>query len=56
MSDIEKRIAESLAKAFEVLPDEKKEFVLGYAEGAIAVAEKSKSYDKNQERGESNGS
>lgn len=40
MSEKEKRTAETLAKALEALPDEKKEFLLGYAEGVTAMAEK----------------
>lgn len=40
MSEKEKKIAENLAKACEVLPDGKKEFLLGYAEGVAAMAEK----------------
>ena len=38
MSENERRIAESLALAFELLPDSKKEFLLGYAEGVAAMA------------------
>lgn len=38
MTDVERRIAESLATALELLPDSKKEFLLGYAEGVAAMA------------------
>lgn len=38
MSENERRIAESLALALEMLPDSKKEFLLGYAEGVAAMA------------------
>lgn len=38
MSEREKQMAESLAKACELLPDDKKEFLLGYAEGVAAMA------------------
>ena len=38
MSENERRIAESLAVALEMLPDSKKEFLLGYAEGVAAMA------------------
>jgi hypothetical protein len=38
MTDAERRIAESLATALELLPDSKKEFLLGYAEGVAAMA------------------
>ena len=38
VSENERRIAESLAVALEMLPDSKKEFLLGYAEGVAAMA------------------
>ena len=38
MTDAERRIAESLATALELLPDSKKEFLLGYAGGVAARA------------------
>lgn len=44
-----------LAKAFEVLPNEKKEFLLGYAEGVAAMSEKRKIPDKDQKRSEADG-
>ena len=40
MSNAEKKIAENLAKACELLPEGKKEFLLGYAEGVAAMAAK----------------
>ena len=40
MSAEEKRIAEKLANACEQLPPGKKEFLLGFAEGVAAIAEK----------------
>lgn len=40
MSTEEKRIAEKLANACEQLPPGKKEFLLGFAEGVAAMAEK----------------
>lgn len=39
MNGTEKEIAKTLAKAFEALPDKKKEFLLGYAEGVAAMTE-----------------
>ena len=42
MSESEKRIAESLADAVSRLPDSKREFLLGYAEGVAAMADKAK--------------
>ena len=40
MSEKEKQIAQNLVKALETLPESKKEFLLGYAEGVAAMAEK----------------
>lgn len=34
----EKEIVKTLAKTFSILPDHKKEFLLGYAEGVAAMA------------------
>lgn len=42
MSAEEKKVAESLVQAFEMLPDNKKEYLLGYAEGVAAMAEQQK--------------
>lgn len=42
MSEREKQIAENLADAISRLPDNKKEFLLGYAEGVAAMADKAK--------------
>lgn len=46
MSEKEKQIAEKLAAACEVLPDGKKEFLIGYAEGVAAMAKKSEEQEK----------
>lgn len=40
MSEKEKKIAEALADAVNALPDSKKEYLLGFAEGVAAMAEK----------------
>ena len=40
MSEKEKEVAKALAEAFNVLPDAKKEYLIGYAEGVAAMAEK----------------
>lgn len=40
MSKEDKAVALNLAKAYEMLPDEKKEFLLGYAEGVAAMAKR----------------
>lgn len=42
MSEKEKTLAESLAKACEILPSDKKEFLLGFGEGVAAMAAKQK--------------
>ena len=41
MSEREKALAESIAEAVKVLPAEKKEYLLGYAEGVAAMAARS---------------
>lgn len=38
MTKQEKKVAQALLDAFKVLPDEKKEYLLGYADGVIAIA------------------
>lgn len=40
MSEKTKRAGEALMEAFNNLPDSKKEFLLGYAEGVAAMTEK----------------
>lgn len=40
MSEKVKQAGEALMEAFNNLPDSKKEFLLGYAEGVAAMAEK----------------
>lgn len=45
MSDREKKTAETIAKVLKVLPEDKKEFLLGYAEGVTAMAEKTQEKD-----------
>lgn len=42
MSEKEKQIAEKLAAACEQLPEGKKEFLMGYAEGVAAMVKKPK--------------
>lgn len=39
MSEMEKKLADSLAKAAAALPESKREFLLGYAEGVAAMTE-----------------
>ena len=41
MSEKEKKIAKILAETFNTLPDGKKEYLIGYAEGVAAMAQKS---------------
>lgn len=43
MGTEEKKIAQSITAAVSVLPDEKREFILGYAEGVIAMADRLRS-------------
>ncbi|MBD5151289.1 MAG: hypothetical protein HDT16_02065 [Oscillibacter sp.] len=38
MSTEEKKIVQSIAEAVSVLPEEKQEYILGYAEGVLAMA------------------
>lgn len=38
MSTEDKKVIQSIAQAVNVLPDNKREFILGYAEGVIAMA------------------
>lgn len=38
MGNEEKKLCQRLARAVETLPAEKREFILGYAEGVIAMA------------------
>lgn len=40
MSTEEKKIVESLAEAVKKLPDNKKEYLMGYAEGVNAMSER----------------
>ena len=39
MSERERNIAESLTRACELLPEGKKEYLIGYAEGVAAMAD-----------------
>lgn len=41
MSTEEKKLIQSITKAVVTLPDDKREFILGYAEGVIAMAGRS---------------
>lgn len=43
MSEKEKAVAQALADAFNALSDNKKEYMLGFAEGVAAMAEKNAS-------------
>ena len=42
MAEKEKQIAQALADAVAILPEEKKEYFLGFAEGVAAMAEQVK--------------
>lgn len=45
MKQKEKQIAENLVNAFNALPDEKKEYLIGFAEGVAAATEKKSAAD-----------
>lgn len=49
MPEKEKRTVETLAKAVNVLPEGKVEYLLGFAEGAVAAAEKAASEPQKEE-------
>lgn len=49
MSEKEKHIAEKLAKACEILPDSKREYLIGYAEGVAAMADRQAEKNKEAE-------
>lgn len=53
MSDTSKKIVKSLAEAVKVLPDDKREYLLGFADGVAAMAgkkpEKSEENDETEE-------
>lgn len=51
MSEREKQIAENLAEAVAKLPDSKREFLLGYAEGVAAMADKAKEAAESEKEG-----
>lgn len=52
MSGKEKAIAKSLADAVNALPDNKKEYLIGFAEGVAAMAEKQKEKNETATRGQ----
>jgi hypothetical protein len=43
MNEQEKAVVQSIVKAFDALPDEKKEYLIGFAEGVAAMKSKEKS-------------
>jgi len=45
MSTKEKEIARSITEAVSILPEEKREYILGYAEGVLAMADRGRSGD-----------
>ncbi len=46
MSQNEKEIVQSITEAAFVLPDEKREYILGYAEGVLAMADQLRKSDQ----------
>lgn len=51
MSEQEKRIADNIAKACANLPESKREYLLGFAEGVAAVAERMGKEERNEAEG-----
>lgn len=51
MADKEKQIAKTLADAIATLPEEKKQYFIGYAEGVAAMAEQTKENRGMAEKG-----
>ena len=49
MSDTSKKIVKSLAEAVKVLPDDKREYLLGFADGVAAMAGKKPENDEPAE-------
>lgn len=49
MSEKGKAVAEKLAEAFDVLPEAKKEYLLGYADGVAGMAAKQTQEAKEEE-------
>lgn len=49
MSEREKKLADTIAKAVTKLPDGKVEYLLGYAEGVAAMAAKSEQKPEKKE-------
>ena len=49
MSDREKAIAEKLAEAFDSLPEAKKEYLLGYADGVAGMQQAAKPQETEQQ-------
>lgn len=52
MSGREKTVCKTLAEAFEALPDGKKEYLLGFAEGVIAARDPGDDQPKSREKAE----
>lgn len=46
MSEKEKRIMESLMKAVNILPEDKRGYIIGYAEGVIDVSKRQEEAEK----------
>ncbi|MCI8843838.1 MAG: hypothetical protein HFF08_06990 [Oscillospiraceae bacterium] len=42
----EREFAQRLARAASVLPDRKREYILGYAEGVLAMADRARNADQ----------
>lgn len=51
MHEKDKKLADSLVEASRALPDDKKEFLFGFAEGVVAMAAKRAAEDELQQNG-----
>lgn len=47
MSNKEKQLAQSIAKAIQLLPEPRREYLMGYAEGVLATADRTKSKEED---------
>ena len=52
MSIEEKEIIRNVMAAVSILPDAKREYILGYAEGVIAMAERERNAERSPQKGE----
>lgn len=46
LTDTERSVAQTLGEAIQLLPREKQEYLIGYAEGVMAMAQRQEEADK----------